>query len=794
MATQPLRVKINGDASGLNGAIKSASSKLKSFGGKLKGLGSSLQSLTLPMTLIGGASVKMALDFDKSMTKIKSLVGIASDSVDEMGKTVKKLAIDTGTSSREAADALFFITSAGLRGSDALKTLEVSLKAAASGLGETETIARLNTAAMAAYGKENLSTAAATDVLVAAVKEGRLDSAQLGQAMEQVVPIASEMGVEFNELGAAFAAVSRTNSNASIAATGLRSVLVSLLSPSEQAREALEGMGLGADFIRQNIKEKGLLNTLQLLAEKFDGNADATTAVFGNIRALLPVMSLTGKNAKEVEGIFSRMENTLDMTSQAFKTTEQSASFKFQKALNGAKETLTSLGQQLLVAVVPLLQKAASFVQNLYQRFNELSPITKKLVIALGGVVIALPTIISLAGTLTGILGALLSPIGLVAAGLAGIAYVISQNWNEILPVVVGLYNQFVDLYNSSGLLRLAIGAIGAVFKTVFIAAKASVMKFVNVFKTMWKLIKAFSKDGFDASFGDILKEGFIESKKITSDAGEELATELTDSFANSVGNQLEKKTVEQVQKGINNAVAKSKSIINNAVNSMFSGGGGGGGSDSTESGLAQGMTQINQPSALSQLVTLPDIILGTPEGYNEKFDAFATKMQELGLNIETIMSEVGNSFMSAFSAMMEGKNFVKALGQMLGQIIKQLVAAALAALALSTILGGLGIGGIGGGKFKFGKLFGQLSGFGGSSATEFANGGIVSAPTMGLVGEYPGARSNPEVIAPLSKLKGMLGNNNNASNVQVGGSFELRGQDLIVALERANSTRNRMI
>ena len=77
---------------------------------------------------------------------------------------------------------------------------------------------------------------------------------------------------------------------------------------------------------------------------------------------------------------------------------------------------------------------------------------------------------------------------------------------------------------------------------------------------------------------------------------------------------------------------------------------------------------------------------------------------------------------------------------------------------------------------------------------TAFANGGIVSAPTMGLVGEYPGARSNPEVIAPLSKLKGMLGNNNNASNVQVGGSFELRGQDLIVALERANSTRNRMI
>jgi len=317
-------------------------------------------------------------------------------------------------------------------------------------------------------------------------------------------------------------------------------------------------------------------------------------------------------------------------------------------------------------------------------------------------------------------------------------------------------------------------------------------MQFVNVFQTMWNIIKEFSEEGLEGSFGDILKQGFDNGKKIVTDAAEDIATEFTDGYTNALGNNLEKKTVEQFQKGINNAVTKIKTITSNAINSIFSGGGGGG-SDSTQSLVAQGITQITGSDNLSQLLTLPDIILGTPEGYNEKFGAFATKMQELGLSVDTIMSEIGNSFMSAFSAMMEGKNFVKALGQMLGQIIKQLVAAALAALALSTILGGLNIGGIGGGKFKFGKLFEKLSGFGGGG-TAFANGGIVSAPTMGLVGEYPGARSNPEVIAPLSKLKGMLGNNNNPSNVQVGGSFELRGQDLIVALERANSTRNRII
>jgi len=64
-----------------------------------------------------------------------------------------------------------------------------------------------------------------------------------------------------------------------------------------------------------------------------------------------------------------------------------------------------------------------------------------------------------------------------------------------------------------------------------------------------------------------------------------------------------------------------------------------------------------------------------------------------------------------------------------------------------------------------------------------FANGGIVSGPTMGLVGEYPGAKTNPEVIAPLDKLKSMIGSGSGS------GEFVLRGNDLILAIQRSNSS-----
>lgn len=71
-------------------------------------------------------------------------------------------------------------------------------------------------------------------------------------------------------------------------------------------------------------------------------------------------------------------------------------------------------------------------------------------------------------------------------------------------------------------------------------------------------------------------------------------------------------------------------------------------------------------------------------------------------------------------------------------------------------------------------------------AVTPFANGGIVYGPTLALMGEYAGARSNPEVIAPLNKLKSLIGDTGGGG----GGVYELRvkGRDLVAVL--ANETR----
>lgn len=77
-----------------------------------------------------------------------------------------------------------------------------------------------------------------------------------------------------------------------------------------------------------------------------------------------------------------------------------------------------------------------------------------------------------------------------------------------------------------------------------------------------------------------------------------------------------------------------------------------------------------------------------------------------------------------------------------------------------------------------------------GSQVQAFADGGIVSGPTLGLMGEYPGARTNPEVIAPLDKLQSMI--NTGGSNGELVASTKFDGRDLWLAVNRYDKDRAR--
>jgi hypothetical protein len=71
-------------------------------------------------------------------------------------------------------------------------------------------------------------------------------------------------------------------------------------------------------------------------------------------------------------------------------------------------------------------------------------------------------------------------------------------------------------------------------------------------------------------------------------------------------------------------------------------------------------------------------------------------------------------------------------------------------------------------------------------NAQSFAQGGIVSSPTNALIGEYAGARSNPEIVAPLDRLKGLMTGFGGGEVV-----FKIQGTELVGVLNNQNRRYN---
>lgn len=76
------------------------------------------------------------------------------------------------------------------------------------------------------------------------------------------------------------------------------------------------------------------------------------------------------------------------------------------------------------------------------------------------------------------------------------------------------------------------------------------------------------------------------------------------------------------------------------------------------------------------------------------------------------------------------------------------------------------------------------------SRVPKFNRGGIITGPTLGLMGEYSGSSNNPEVVAPLDRLKVLLADKNDVGGGNV--RFEIEGRTLVGLIKKENNLSSR--
>ena len=417
----------------INQSLEETGAEMKKFGRQMS------MAVTAPILLAGGAAFKMYRDFESSMTKIIGLVGVARDVVQGWSEDILRLAPTLGKSPKELADALFFITSAGIRGAEAMEVLIMSAKASAAGLGETKIVADLVTSAMNAYGIEVLSASQATDVLVAAVREGKAQADALASSMGMVLPIAAAMQVSFDQVGGAIAAMTRTGTSAATASMQLRQMLNSLLKPTQQAEMAMWNMGTSSAKLRKTIREDGLLKALMEIKSLTERYGETVMAkVFPNIRALSGVLDIMGSNLEDNIKIFKELENALGSSERAFKEAAQTAEFKWNQAMVSVKTTLTTMGKTIAEMLIPLLERFTERMQKITLWFDHLSDRQKRLIIQIAALVAVIGPLALVLGFLVGnVLPGLI--IVVVAAANAFKLLSVAMMANPITAIIGGI-------------------------------------------------------------------------------------------------------------------------------------------------------------------------------------------------------------------------------------------------------------------------------------------------------------------------------------------------------------------
>ncbi|MCY4127657.1 MAG: hypothetical protein OXG15_00300, partial [Gammaproteobacteria bacterium] len=112
-------------------------------------------SITLAAAFGIARLVSQFLKLDRALVRQRSLVGLSTKEVAGFRQEILKLSPALGKSPAELAEGLFFVTSAGFRGSEALDVLRASAQASAIGLGEVQVVATGVTRTVSAYREAN---------------------------------------------------------------------------------------------------------------------------------------------------------------------------------------------------------------------------------------------------------------------------------------------------------------------------------------------------------------------------------------------------------------------------------------------------------------------------------------------------------------------------------------------------------------------------------------------------------------------------------------------------------------
>ena len=478
----------------------------------------------------------------------------------------------------------------------------------------------------------------------------------------------------------------------------------------------------------------------------FSGGADGasqalTKALLGEREAIKSLgIAITEADLKRFAEEQGLVFKELDRVAKAQLTFELAVS-QSQKAIGDFARTQGGFANQLRILrgefndlaaefgtmLLPLAQKLVDAFRKVFEFLSKLSPEFKNNALNITLLVSAIGPLIFAVGTLSTALAAIFTSTGLVVVGLGAMV----AGFLYVRDNFEALKERLSDF----GSFRNAIIDITNFFITDF---------FEKIEKRLNFLRKLIGKDPIPIDFTDATD---------TLDSFKDDTVEFEHTFK-SFGDSMKNQAKE---------IAEALGILNNPFQ------------------LGTGTPSLGPqqtPKTFAQTIADQNAMIATLFPNLDKVTEKTNEMSFAAASFGDILRDSMNQALEGTQSF--GKAFIEAVNQMIKRLLVQLAVMT----AIQILFGGpaaaktaLSVAGL---KGTLGNITGM----------SFANGGIISGPTLGLMGEYAGANSNPEVVAPLSKLKSMIGGG--SQQVEVVG--RISGTDIFLSNARTSGNRLRSV
>ncbi|MEK4887978.1 MULTISPECIES: phage tail tape measure protein [unclassified Staphylococcus] len=426
------------------GRFADVSEKMKSIGNNIDNTGTKAVNfgrtmttrVTTPIVAGLGYAARAYVKFDDQMNQMKVQLddgsvsaGKLKEQVSELGKTSQDMAKQYGVAGESIRNGMNELIKKGFTFNQVTGAMPSILKATVASGDDFNSVMSVSSSVLEQFGLKVddtnqmiKNTDRVTSVLTYTANKTSAGFADLGEAMQNVGPMAANNNQSLEDMASTLGILSNRGIEGGEAGTYLMNALQNLATPTKEQARGLRDLGVAA--FDANGKMRSFPEILEDIEKATSGMSDeqknaALNTIF-NTQAMKGINPLIQAGSKSIKDLSKSTKDASKYQDDLSKKMGESASRNVAKMKESFKVLAETLGQQVVPAIIPLIDKAT----DLANKFGQLDKDTQGAIIkiaaftgAIGPLSLGLGSIVrSIGGTVKGI-GTLARGFGKITSG-----------------------------------------------------------------------------------------------------------------------------------------------------------------------------------------------------------------------------------------------------------------------------------------------------------------------------------------------------------------------------------------